>query len=271
LGGDEVFAGYSFFRTVERDERRQQIARRLPRMVRQTIATAISTFGRTNRAAKLSSVLRGDLKEHSVLVHRQLFTAEQQQRLLRREWMTRRHSVTDRALLYQQEQRQRAAWLGADPVNQASLIDLGGYLSNMLLRDTDAMSMAHSLEVRVPLIDHLLVERLLSMPGHVKINGSVPKWLLVEAVGDLPEQIVNRPKRGFELPFSRWMKGALREQVAETLDVAGLQEVMDAGVIHSLWQAFMEDRISWSRVWSLYVLGAWFRLHVEGSALKAGS
>jgi asparagine synthase (glutamine-hydrolysing) len=262
LGGDEVFAGYSFFRTVERDERRQQLVRRVPRSVRQTVATAINALGRTNRSAKLSSVLRGDLQEHSVLLHRRLFTTEQQHTLLERAWF-RQHPALDRELLSRHEAQQRVTWLQTDPVNQASLIDLGGYLSNMLLRDTDAMSMAHSLEVRVPLIDHLLIERMLRIPGPLKISGSVPKWLLVEAVGDLPETIVNRPKCGFELPFSQWLKGALREQVEAALQVPGLEELLQSRTVRALWQAFMDDRISWSRVWSLYVLGSWLKLNMD--------
>jgi asparagine synthase (glutamine-hydrolysing) len=211
-------------------------------------------------------VLRGDLQEHSVLLHRRLFTTEQQHTLLERDWF-RQYPAPDRELLSRHEAQQRVTWLQTDPVNQASLIDLGGYLSNMLLRDTDAMSMAHSLEVRVPLIDHLLIERMLRIPGPLKISGSVPKWLLVEAVGDLPETIVNRPKRGFELPFSQWLKGALREQVEAALQVPGLEELLQSRTVRALWQAFMDDRVSWSRVWSLYVLGSWLKLNMdEGNA-----
>ncbi len=132
--------------------------------------------------------------------------------------------------------------------------DLSGYLSDTLLRDTDAMSMAHSLEVRVPLIDHHVVERLATIPGNVKLRPDAPKWLLVKAVGDLPATLVDRPKRGFEFPFKKWLLGALREEAREALSSSNLQSLLQLGVQQALWERFEDGRISWTRVWSLWVL-----------------
>jgi asparagine synthase (glutamine-hydrolysing) len=145
----------------------------------------------------------------------------------------------------------------ADAINQASVLDLGGYLSNTLLRDTDAMSMAHSLEVRVPLIDHRVVERLLAIPGRVKVSERGQKWLLVEAAGSLPREVTNRRKRGFEFPFKHWLLGALREQVKSALQARHLNGLLRPEVSKSLWHDFEAERVTWSRVWSLYVLGSW--------------
>src|SRR5204863_2604562 len=92
-----------------------------------------------------------------------------------------------------------------DIFNLVSKFELNLYMSNMLLRDTDAMSMAHSLEVRVPLLDHKLVEWVYALPGEMKA-GHRPKSFFVEALGDdlLPE-VANRKKMGFTLPFEKWL------------------------------------------------------------------
>jgi asparagine synthase (glutamine-hydrolysing) len=262
LGGDEVFAGYGFFRTVERDERRRALMENLPPVARRAMAAAVETFGHGHRAVKLSELLRSRLDEHSVLLHRQLFTESQRHTLLAANGYRRGQVECDRSLLGAWEGDQRRRYLDADLVNQASLYDLGGYLSNTLLRDTDAMSMAHGLEVRVPLIDHHLVERLLSVPGAVKLSRATPKWLLVEAVGDLPREVVERPKQGFELPFRNWLAGALRDEVESTLLDSPLTALLREGAAEGVWRGFLAGRTTWSRVWALYVLGRWADLNL---------
>lgn len=151
---------------------------------------------------------------------------------------------------------------GADPINQASALELGGYMPNMLLRDTDAMSMAHSLEVRVPLIDHKVVEKMLSIPGPVKMDSQTPKWMLVNAASDLPREIIDRPKRGFELPFSHWLQGAMRPRVEAALQSRHLGEVLNREAVEDVWRSFIEGRLTWARAWSLFALGEWMEINL---------
>ncbi len=263
LGGDEVFAGYDFFRTVEQSERRRTQVQMVPSGLRRAASTAISALGtvaRDHRANKLGLLLRSDhLHEHSVQLHRRLFTHEQQQQLLSANGYAVAAYQRDWALLANWTGQQREFCATADAVNQASILDMCGYLSNTLLRDTDTMSMAHSLEVRVPLIDHKLVERMLALPGALKVRPREPKKLLVDAVGNLPPEIVNRPKRGFELPFKHWLLGELREQVESAFTAPGLDGLFQPQGVQTLWQDFLQTRVTWSRVWSVFVLGEWLR------------
>ena len=105
-----------------------------------------------------------------------------------------------------------------DPINRVSYLEERCYMLNTLLRDSDFMSMAHGLEVRVPLIDHVLAKRMLSMPGSMKLDSQTPKPLLVRALGGtLPRQIVHRPKRGFTLPFEHWLRQELRPEITRNL------------------------------------------------------
>lgn len=256
LGGDEVFGGYGFFRTIARDERLRNRVKAAPLNLRRAAAATISAVAANNRAAKLSALLRADhLDEHSVKLHRRLFTAEQRRALLGA------NGCTSPALDAWTE-RQMLNCANADAINQASALELGGYLSDTLLRDTDAMSMAHSLEVRLPLIDHKIVERMLAIPGKLKLRRNEPKWLLVEAVGNLPREIIDRPKRGFELPFKQWLTGALRDQVEATLRSSPLADFLRADAMRKIWRSFLSGHTTWSRVWSFYVLGEWARLNL---------
>ncbi len=263
LGGDELFAGYSFFSTIERDERRRRQALRLPAGLRSVAASAVGVIACGNRATKLRGLLKSDhLDEPAVRLHRRLFTDEQIDRLLDDvPWSSQEER--DAELLQTWNQRQIENCSGADVINQTSALELTGYMSNTLLRDTDTMSMAHGLEVRVPLIDHRLVEKLMSIPGDMKLRTGEPKWLLVDAVGDLPREIVDRPKRGFELPFKRWLMGPLREQIEASMRSSQLGGVMRQGEIASIWTDFLAERVSWSRVWGLFALNEWWRKNMN--------
>ena len=102
---------------------------------------------------------------------------------------------------------------GLDPFNQVSLFELSAYLRHMLLRDADVFSMAHGLEVRVPLLDHRLVELVAQMPGSFKQRDARPKPLLLDAVGPrLPALAWARGKQGFTFPWDGWLRGPLRQR-----------------------------------------------------------
>jgi asparagine synthase (glutamine-hydrolysing) len=152
---------------------------------------------------------------------------------------------------------------------QVSWLELRSYLVNTLLRDTDAMSMRHSLEVRVPFLDSPLVEYVLALPARVKASHGRPKALLIEALGDLlPTEILTQRKRTFTFPWQNWLRGELGERVA-----AGLQDwspvletVIGGDFARRVWHDFQESRTSWSRPWSLFVLNEWVKRHLGSGA-----
>jgi asparagine synthase (glutamine-hydrolysing) len=152
-----------------------------------------------------------------------------------------------------------------DPVNRVSYLESRCYMLNTLLRDSDSMSMAHGIEIRVPLIDHELSERLFALPGAWKLGKHTPKRLLVGALnGDLPDEIVHRRKRGFTLPFEHWLKEELRaevELVLRRISSGPLATLLDPLAVEKVWRDFLQGRTSWSRPWSLYILQCWCELH----------
>jgi asparagine synthase (glutamine-hydrolysing) len=147
-----------------------------------------------------------------------------------------------------------------------SLLELHGYMTNTLLRDTDFMSMAHSLEVRVPFVDNEVVGFALNLPGQWKINGGRPKPLLADVVKDLlPPEFLERRKMGFTLPFEKWMQFGLRDEIAGVFaDQTRLKQsgLSSEGAAH-VWNSFQQSpsRIGWSRPWSLYVLAKWCEIN----------
>jgi asparagine synthase (glutamine-hydrolysing) len=134
------------------------------------------------------------------------------------------------------------------------------------LRDADFMSLSLGLEVRVPRIDHLLAKAVLALPEKCKINGT-QKRLLVEALQEsLPSEIVNRPKRGFTLPFEHWMREDLRSEIEPILTAKHVKSgplcaLLSGREVEQVWNQFLAGKLYWTRPWSLYVVQRWCESH----------
>jgi len=263
LGGDEIFAGYSSFRTVPRMERFARFWSRMPGFVRAPVATALAALSPKNdQNRKLISLVRDNGRLlHPYFLSRMLFTPDQRDPLFPKP----APEAADTAANSQRSCLQRALLL--DAINRVSYLESRCYMLNTLLRDADFMSMSQGLEVRVPLIDHQLARTVLAFPGAWKLNRT-PKKLLVGALaGSLPDEIVHRPKRGFTLPFERWMRQELRSEIepvlgAQRINSGPLGGLLDGSQVQRVWQQFLDGRVSWTRPWSLYVLERWCELHL---------
>jgi asparagine synthase (glutamine-hydrolysing) len=150
-----------------------------------------------------------------------------------------------------------------DATNALGAMELTNYLADQLLRDTDAMSMAHSLEVREPLLDHELVECAMRIPGAEKLRGEGNKPLLAAAVPELAGGVQRAPKRGFDLPFAQWLRGPLRGWTQERLLGPDRPRFLRRSAVEGLWGEFQRSGrgVTWSRIWCLAVLGDWCRRH----------
>jgi asparagine synthase (glutamine-hydrolysing) len=145
---------------------------------------------------------------------------------------------------------------------------------NTLLRDTDVASMANSLEVRVPFLDHRLVEFVARLPKDAKYRAGVPKSLLVEAMGNLlPDEVAGQSKRTFMLPWDVWLRGPLGVRLSQDLAnlTPPLLRYMNQRAVRGSWQDFIAGHTNWSRPWSIYVLNCWVQRHLSGSATGSGS
>jgi asparagine synthase (glutamine-hydrolysing) len=264
LGGDEMFAGYSTFRTVPALERFARWKHWIPAKANHAIGSrvghALAAMYPGARGQKLAALI----SENGRLIHpyflsRMLFVPAQRERLLK----DASHAASEAAGVTLRETLRAASTF--DPINRVSYLEARCYMQNILLRDADCMSMAHGLEVRVPLLDHKLAEFLFTLPGDWKLDSRTPKPLLVKATsGALPDAIVRRKKRGFTLPFERWMRDEMRGDIEKQLcsDPKGpLADVLAPDAPRAVWEQFMAGKTSWSRPWALYVLQRWCELN----------
>lgn len=263
LGGDEVFAGYASFRDVPRLERLTEVWKRLPYALRTSFASGYSALTADNdKNRKLAALVRENGRIlHPYFLTRMLFLPAQRDLL----FPAASVQTSESASAAQCSRLERSRQL--DPVNRVSYLESRCYMLNTLLRDADFMSMSQGLEVRVPLIDHQLAKAVLSLPGAWKLNGT-PKKLLVDALaGTLPDEIVQRRKRGFTLPFESWMRQDLRREVEPMLQekrISGgpLGGLLNGREVEQIWKSFVRGAVSWSRPWSLYVLQRWCEMHL---------
>ncbi|MFM1800272.1 MAG: hypothetical protein RLZZ117_2550 [Cyanobacteriota bacterium] len=231
LGADEIFAGYPSFRTAPALRR----LRRLPSPLRRPLLRRVRSL-----RPKLEDLPAWDLWTVGVAMRRYFGAAEL--------------AAAGASPL---------AWPEPPPLplahrqGQISRAELFGYCEPMLLRDSDVFSMASSLELRVPFLDHRLVELALRMPA--RFHGP-EKALLREACLDLfPPDYLNRPKQGFTLPMRPWMLGPLRALCRDRLDQLEASGWLAPSWIQGQWRAFEADQLRWTRAWDLVVLGEFAR------------
>jgi len=255
LGADEMFAGYSNFRRVPKMEAFSKRFARLPRLARRPLSASVALFaGKDDRSRKLAQLAT----DHDSIVHpyfllRMLFGAAEREALFSARLEDSEHAL-ESAL---RQSIARSSTL--DPVNRVSYLESHWYMRNTLLRDSDFMSMAHGLELRVPFLDRALVEACFRIPGDKKLQGGRPKSMLLASLGvELPREIVNRPKRGFTLPFERWLRGEMRPVMEEALLKSNWDQTsIRASAVRGVWNRFLAGETSWSRPWSLFVLAQW--------------
>lgn len=269
LGGDEVFCGYEHFRTIPRMESFARRWLRVPFSLRNAAASLFRS-SRSDRSAKLRALLLDDYGfTHPYYLSRTLFLPDQIAALFEPDAIP----AIEYGAWAQRTQQIMARARQLDPINRISYLELKTYLANTLLRDTDVMSMAHSLEVRVPLLDHLLLEDVMRLPGRMKLEAGMPKPLLVRSLPEpLPAGVTTGPKRGFVLPYANWLLGHLRAEVEEAFahPPAALDGIINPEGVRAVWRAFLEGGCSWTRPWSLFVLyqvvGRLF--HVAGNSAE---
>ncbi len=261
LGGDELFAGYPYFRWLARLE--QPWSR----------AAAWAVYGGLRllaphgaRTTKLGAILKGNRSRLvNYAICRQVMAAKQRQVLFpsstTSEWDPLPPS-------FNAELKEEVAQLG--PVNAQSFLELSLYLANMLLCDTDQMSMAHGLEVREPLLDHVLVETVAGLAaGPMKIAAGASsriKGLLVDALPvALPRPVIRRKKMGFVFPWEHWLRHELKSSIESILtDREALAAVgLDPAAVAGLWNRFLayHSGIRYTDILCLVNLIHWIRRH----------
>ena len=275
-GGDEIYAGYPWFISMILDQKRQ---RKEPWK-----AMAKSLLAVVARQSALDPFLlkRGGSRLYEARNYAGFVTKYATQYQIFGALGAARVLSADLGDAAQAGQSLHYDLKAIDELPDGSAIErvtglcLRGYTNNQLLRDIDAVSMAHSLEVRVPYLDPLVVDIALSLPDSTKLgdltNLSAPtqrtyretgaKRILIDAGRPLlPSNIDLQPKRGFGMPFDVWLRGPLREVLLDTLaedqiQRRGLLDVQEASAIKN---RFLEGWLGWVQPWLLMMLELWCR------------
>ena len=265
MGAEELFGGYPRHRAVGLAER----YRRVPAVVRHFVRRHGVEPLRASRPGPLMSIARNAKKfvrsadhpfEDRYLGYVSYYNADE-----RRELLT---SGLDRDV-YEQHRRHLARTDGFDPVKRMTHLDLKTFLPNLNLAYTDRASMAASVEVRVPLLDHRLVELVARFPSDVKLRGRTQKYVLKRvAERYLPREIVHRPKTGFGAPIRAWLQNELKPTVRELLSperirARGVVEVTTVNrLLDDLWSGREDNAL---RVWALLVFELWGQTFLDQS------
>ena len=270
-GSDELFHGYDLYINEARRRRRfWEPIQRVPRPLRIGASRALTALARR--------LDRG-------VMHAQIFADAAAGRLpfwggaicyqgdLKQQVIANGHGrpdsyeVVDR--LWREAERERPS---ADLLQKMTYLELKNRLAELLLMRVDKMTMATSVEARVPFLDHELVEFALALPPEVKVRNGVGKWLLKEAVGGpvIPREIAYRKKQGFGAPVSEWFRGELGKRAQRQIRESSLAErgLLDYDRVDELWAAHRSGRAEWAfQLWNLYNVSAWHDHWVAGRAL----
>ena len=257
LGGDELFAGYPVFKQLSSLIEKKYLLS-FPKFLRKLGGTALKGVKSNVQAEKIAEILnldRFDLESAYPISRKMLTNSQLIKYFGKTSFQNGAKDYVKNHLSYNQ--------LGFDLpyLSKISVAELRTYLLSTLLRDTDQMSMAHALEVRVPFLDHEFVELLLSVPDEWKMGSSQKQLLVNSFKGLIPDEVINRPKMGFVFPWEVWMKNELKQFCGDNLTYLDNQQLFKKGSVTCFSNQFFKGnpKVTWSRIWPLVVLGYWIK------------
>ncbi len=265
-GGDETFAGYD---TYIAHKAAQSYAGAINILGRRPLSSLISSIpptaqkkGFINRLKRFSEGLGlpPDLRHFRWMI----FLSEQEKRaLFTKEFLQELKGWSSYSSIRQHFARME----DADELNKLLYVDLKTYLTDDGAVKVDRMSMACSLEVRVPILDHKVIEYMATVPPEIKFKGFKTKYLLRRAFSDiLPERILNRGKEGFSIPIKNWLKEELKPLMLDLLSENSIKKrgYFRQGAVAKLIKEHLEGRENHShRLWALMVFEQWARTFLD--------
>jgi asparagine synthase (glutamine-hydrolysing) len=269
-GSDELFHGYEGYISHARFRRRYWPAfQRVPRPLRKALskiglAAALRTGRFIGHAQAIEEAAEGRLPFWGGAIAYQGALKE----LVLSNGRTHPDSYAIVERLLNEAERERP---DADLLQKMTYLELKNRLAELLLMRVDKMTMASSVEARVPFLDHELVEFALALPAEMKVRNGEGKYLLKKAVeGILPPEVINRPKQGFVAPVSDWLRGETGAKIRRDIASSSLAErgLLDYEALDRLWDAHQSGRGEWAfQLWNIYNVSAWHDLWIAGRAL----
>ncbi|MBV9228424.1 MAG: asparagine synthase (glutamine-hydrolyzing) [Chloroflexi bacterium] len=266
--GDELFAGYDWYRA-------QRVAAatidRLPEALRHQLSAFATNIPPNSKKKGLGNIARrflevATLPKSMQQARWQLFWRDEELAKLLTIPEDDRSSAIDPSLL--------AFFAGSGSthsLDQQQYVDLKRYLPDDILFKVDRMSMAVSLETRGPLMDYTLVEFAASLPPSLRLHGLTTKYLLRQAMADiLPQQLLRRPKLGFNIPYKNWLRNELSDLLRDALSPTRLRQ---QGLFHPQYvQTLIDEHTGGVRdhahkLWQLLIFQLWAERYLSGTSV----
>jgi asparagine synthase (glutamine-hydrolysing) len=282
-GADEIFSGYTSYATYLRAyELVWRHAERLPsalrggaaRLARSGLGKAL--IDRLPKGRKLAPELARRLGAGEPLFWSatEIYDETQKARLLSPSYRERVQGLTSFAAVQHHLEHLAEEKPSADFLERLIYCELKLRLAELLLMRVDKITMATSVETRVPFLDHKLVEFAMTIPRSMKIRNGENKWVLKKALeGIVPDDLLYRPKQGFALPINEWCIAGMAPFVERTLFSSPLRkrELFDYDVVREIWDAHRSGRGDYSfNIWSLLNLSLWYEHWIEGRPFGIG-
>jgi len=242
VGGDELFGGYTTFQRIPRILELRRRFRGWPAPAVNGLAGLFDRFPAGPVTTRVSKTLRyATDAAGAYFAERSVLSEAEVRRLLAPEVAEAVDGAVD-------ELRARVDLASMPHEERVSALEMAQYMQMQLLRDTDAVSMRHSLEVRTPLVDRELLARACGVPPDIRRSGPAKRLLREAAEPPVPEALWNRPKQGFTLPFDHWLKsGGIELRLPR-------HDWLRADAMDAMERSFRRGRLHYSRVWQLHVL-----------------
>lgn len=268
-GSDELFHGYDGYISAARFRRRfWDPVQRVPGPVRRNTGHAVTALARKvgrgeMHALQVAEAAAGRLPFWGGAI---CYRGAVKERVLAQNGRVPPDSYDVVRRFWDDAERERP---GADLLQKMTYLELKQRLAELLLMRVDKMTMATSVEARVPFLDHELVEFALALPPRMKVRDGVGKYVLKRAVSRslLPDHIVYRKKQGFGAPVAEWFRGELGRRAQEQINGSALRErgLLDYAEVDRMWEAHRRGPVNWAfHLWNLYNVSAWYDYWVAG-------
>jgi len=267
-GSDETLAGYNRYRVTEYNARLGALYRRcVPGLARRGLSLALESLPTTSRLRQRAArtfLMRGAGLDELYFDNFAVFGRVAQRALLSPELRAQLARVDPYAAYHR-----ALARVGGRPLlSQLLYADVKTYLHELLMKQ-DQMSMAASIESRVPFLDHPLTEWVAALPQTMKLRGTTTKWILRQAMqGRLPAPILARRKMGFPVPVGSWLRGPWRPLLSEyvTGPRARARGFFDATAVERLVSEHVRGVNHAERLWALLTFEIWARIFLDGES-----
>ncbi|MBU1342640.1 MAG: asparagine synthase (glutamine-hydrolyzing) [Proteobacteria bacterium] len=266
-GGDETFAGYVQRYSMNRFE--DNIRKQIPAFIRNTFIKGLaSVYPRIDalpRPLRLKAFLTNLSLPMEQAYYRDMsfyFSPKEKRDLYNLDMKKAVNGYSSFSVFEPFFKRNT----NSDPVTKVQYIDIKTYMTEDILVKVDRMSMAHSLEVRAPILDHKLMEFAATLPSGLKLNHQESKYILKKVNEKrLPHDILYRKKQGFSVPLSQWLKEGLKDYIQDTLfgPRNGVGDYLNSGYVKKLWESHLNSRNDHSsQIWNIFMFELWRRQYL---------